>query len=68
MEQIAFRVKPSPCKGCADRVPGCHGKCEKYIKFRADLDKSKAEKDRAIMLSDAKWNSLCRTTKTKFPK
>ena len=27
----------SPCKACPDRCPGCHSKCEKYIKFRQEL-------------------------------
>jgi hypothetical protein len=32
-----------PCLDCPDREVGCHSKCEKYIKFRADLDQHKAE-------------------------
>lgn len=31
------------CKDCPDRYPGCHGKCEKYIKERADYDAKRAE-------------------------
>ena len=27
----------SPCKDCSDRCPGCHSKCDKYIKFRQEL-------------------------------
>ena len=23
----------SPCYGCADRAPGCHGRCEAYMEF-----------------------------------
>ena len=26
----------SPCKGCADRSPECHGTCEAYAAFRAE--------------------------------
>ena len=25
----------APCKDCADRMMGCHGRCEKYQSFRA---------------------------------
>lgn len=31
-------MRISPCKGCADRVLACHGKCEKYKKWRKELD------------------------------
>lgn len=31
-------MRISPCKGCADRVLACHGKCEKYKKWRKGLD------------------------------
>lgn len=26
------------CKGCGDRHPGCHGKCEKYLMEKAMHD------------------------------
>lgn len=26
------------CKDCPDRYPGCHSKCDKYIKARAEYD------------------------------
>ena len=29
----------SPCKGCADRVVGCHDKCKRYKEWRKALDK-----------------------------
>lgn len=28
----------SPCKDYPDRQPSCHSKCEKYQKFRRELD------------------------------
>lgn len=28
----------NPCNGCAEREIGCHGKCERYKVWRADLD------------------------------
>lgn len=27
-----------PCKGCEDRIIGCHAVCEKYQDFRKKLD------------------------------
>ena len=32
----------NPCKDCTDREVGCHGKCEKYATYRAELERSKA--------------------------
>ena len=26
------------CRGCAKRYPGCHSKCEDYIRARAEYD------------------------------
>ena len=28
----------SPCKGCEDRRPACHGQCEKYISWKSTVD------------------------------
>lgn len=28
----------APCKGCTDRFIGCHGKCDRYIDWRANKD------------------------------
>ena len=28
----------NPCKDCADREVGCHGKCEKYKAYRHELE------------------------------
>lgn len=33
-----------PCKGCCERAPGCHSRCEKYREFRAILDEKCAER------------------------
>ena len=32
-------MKVSPCKGCADRNPGCHDHCEAYKEWKAERDK-----------------------------
>lgn len=38
------------CKDCPDRAPHCHGKCERYLKERAELDalNEKIRKDRLV--------------------
>jgi len=33
----------APCKGCEDRNPECHGKCERYKAFQAENEKAKAK-------------------------
>lgn len=33
----------SPCINCPDRKVGCHTDCEKYIAFRAENERLKAE-------------------------
>lgn len=29
-----------PCKDCPDREASCHGKCERYAAFRAEIDRA----------------------------
>ena len=29
---------PVPCHECADRKIGCHGRCDKYKKFRKEVE------------------------------
>ena len=31
----------APCKGCSDREPGCHGRCEKYAKWVEPIVKAR---------------------------
>lgn len=35
-------MKP-PCKDCKDRHVGCHGDCERYKQYKAELEAAKAE-------------------------
>ena len=32
----------APCLGCAERAPGCYGKCARYAAFRQRIDKGNA--------------------------
>lgn len=40
------RTKIDCCNGCTDRQadPNCHGFCERYLKEKAELEESNAEK------------------------
>ena len=32
----------APCKGCADRHTACHDHCEKYAKWKVEVQKANA--------------------------
>ena len=32
----------APCKGCGERKPGCHDRCEGYAAFRAVLGQARS--------------------------
>jgi len=55
------------CKDCADRVPGCHGTCEKYLKQKAEHDAEKAEAKKKLDvisgLNESRYNTIHKTTK-----
>lgn len=36
----------SPCMHCAERAPGCHGRCERYQAYRATRDRALKNRDR----------------------
>ena len=50
------------CKGCAERTPGCHGHCEKYLKAKAEWDamKEKENREKAIRygLNEQAFNAI----------
>lgn len=45
---ILYRRTTPPCKDCTDRQVGCHGKCEKYIKWKKENIKSQIEYTNAL--------------------
>lgn len=59
--------KISPCKGCQERFPACHGQCDKYKTWKSNLISEKIEKAKSMRQAtgqpwtDAKkkavWNS-----------
>lgn len=46
----------SPCKGCQERVLGCHGRCESYKNFRQRLETAHMAEREAKMTSDYWWD------------
>ncbi len=36
---VVFKNDNVPCKGCSDRVVGCHSTCEKYAEFVKENNK-----------------------------
>ena len=33
-----------PCYQCPDREFGCHGRCERYVKYKAEMEIIKAKR------------------------
>lgn len=42
------------CKDCQNRYVGCHIECEKYKKFKEDLDIAKKREERRKLFARAK--------------
>lgn len=38
---IICAQKTSPCKDCTDRSATCHGSCERYKQYKAELEEYK---------------------------
>lgn len=43
------------CKGCENRTPGCHARCEKYLKEKAEHDRLKAADDKRRDIQIGLW-------------
>ena len=50
--------RPAPCKDCADRTVGCHGKCEKYLAYRSELDAVRAQILNEKIGADVAYHSI----------
>jgi len=56
----------APCRNCHDRHFGCHGECEKYQKYNAQMNVIRAERADAI---EAYFAAGCsERTRKKFEK
>lgn len=40
---MARNQEESPCHGCGERVPGCHGSCEKWRRAQEIMGEKKAK-------------------------
>lgn len=52
MKREALPINPTrelpPCKDCPDRIPGCHGSCDRYKEWKQRLDElNRARKEYA---------------------
>lgn len=47
-----------PCKDCKKRYVGCHGKCEDYAAYRAELDKQREERKTASIVNELNYAAI----------
>lgn len=57
--------KLPPCKGCEDRVIGCHSVCDKYITWKAERDKLKKELTK-IAMQEQEQNDIEKSRKKRI--
>lgn len=54
----------APCLGCTTRHGGCWTGCEKYLKFKAEVEafnsKVKQQKERESLLAEYRISTHCR--------
>lgn len=50
------------CRHCTDRVVGCHSTCEKYKKYKEEMDKIHKEKEKDALLIDQRYRGIFRQT------
>ena len=55
------------CKGCADRYPGCHDKCEKYQKEKAVYEERRKERQIAGRLAGQRGDAVGKCMKHRHP-
>ena len=48
----------APCKDCKDRHIGCHGKCEKYLEYKKELQKVKYQEKIDKKIEDDIWYGI----------
>ena len=45
----------APCKGCEDRIIGCHSKCKKFEKFKRENDLIKQRRHAEEIRRSCEW-------------
>ena len=57
--------KLPPCKGCEDRVIGCHSVCERYNTWKAERDEIKKELTK-IAMQEQEQNDIEKSRKKRI--
>ncbi len=57
--------KLPPCKGCNDRVVGCHSVCDRYITWKAQRDEIKKELTK-IAMQEQEQNDIEKSRKKRI--
>ncbi len=57
--------KLPPCKGCDERVIGCHSVCERYITWKAERDELKKELTK-IAMQEQEQNDIEKSRKKRI--
>lgn len=57
--------KLPPCKGCEDRVIGCHSVCERYITWKAERYEIKKELTK-IAMQEQEQNDIEKSRKKRI--
>ncbi len=60
-----LKQESAPCLHCEERVPGCHGKCEKYAKWLEPISRAREARARA---AEANYYEIHRLTSEKEKK
>jgi hypothetical protein len=46
------------CRNCTERVVGCHSTCDKYKKFKEELEVVREEKCKESILRDIRYRGM----------
>lgn len=53
----------APCKGCEERVLGCHSTCEKYIEYAKAQEEYRQARNKAKILHNNNMDYFCKAIK-----
>ena len=56
------------CKGCNERYPGCHSKCEKYKSSREEVDKKNSDRLKVQLKNAPFYDAINKTVTRKLRK
>lgn len=58
----------APCQDCPERAGGCHTKCGRYARFRAERDQRLHEKLQEVLIREARSTAVERSVRPGFMK